>query len=73
MMGLAALTLVMRLVESAWFVLPGVSGLNLWEAPLILAASLAMFGFGWVGAIALRPHAGEWNESGWGRQPRSAP
>jgi len=34
---------------------------------------IAMFGFGWVGAIALRPHAGEWNESGWGRQPRSAP
>lgn len=73
MMGLAALTLMMRLVESAWFVLPGLAGLSLWAAPLILAASLAMFGFGCVGAIALRPRAVDWNESGWGRQPRSAP
>ena len=64
----------MRLVENAWFVLPGIARIDWTVAPLILAASLAMFGFGWVGRHAsLRPRAGEWNESGWGRQPRSAP
>ena len=73
MMGLAAMTLVMRLVENAWFVLPGIARIDWIVAPLILAASLAMFGFGWAAAIVLRPRAGEWTESGWGRQPRSAP
>jgi hypothetical protein len=73
MIGLAALTLLMRLVENAWLVLPGIAGLTWAVAPLILAASLAMLGFGWVGAIALQQRTTGWNESGWARQTRSAP
>jgi hypothetical protein len=73
MMGVAALTLLMRLADNAWLVLPGIAGLTWAVAPLILAASAAMLGFGWVGAAALRPRAGAWNESGWARQTRSAP
>lgn len=65
MMGLAALTLIMRLVENAWLVLPGVGGLRWPVALLILAASLAMLGFGWIGAIALGSRATELNASGW--------
>lgn len=72
MMGVAALTLLMRLADNAWLVLPGIAGLTWAVAPLILAASAAMLGFGWVGAAALRPRAGAWNESGWARQTRSA-
>src|SRR5579884_1117538 len=55
MMALAGLTLLMRLVENAWFVLPGINGLTWAVAPLILAASMAMLGCGWLGAVALRP------------------
>jgi hypothetical protein len=62
MMGLAALTLVMRLVEQAWLVLPGIIGIGWPVAPLILAASLAMLGFGWFGAVALRRHEDSWSE-----------
>jgi hypothetical protein len=72
MMGLAALTLIMRLVENAWMVLPGMAGVSWAVAPLILAASIAMLGFGWVGAVALRPRTTDWNESGWAHQTRSA-
>ena len=72
MMALAILTLAMRLVESAWFVLPGIAGVGWAVVPLILAASMAMFGFGWAGAVALRrPEAG-WNETEWVRETRSA-
>jgi len=73
MIALAALTLLMRLVESIWFVLPGIDRIHWVVAPLILTASLAMFGFGWVAAVALQSRAADWDESGWGRQPRSAP
>lgn len=72
MIGLAALTLLMRLIENAWLVLPGLPGLTWTVAPLILVASMAMFGFGWIGAVALRARTIEWNESGW-VQTRSAP
>jgi hypothetical protein len=72
MILLAALTLAMRLVENAWFVLPGMHGIGWAVAPLIVAASLAMHGFGWIGAAALkRPDKG-WNESEGGRATRSA-
>jgi hypothetical protein len=72
MMALATLTLAMRLVESAWFVLPGIAGVGWAVVPLILAASMAMFGFGWAGAVALRrPEAG-WNETEWVRETRNA-
>jgi hypothetical protein len=43
----------MRLVEQAWLVLPGIGGLSWSVAPLMLAASLAMLGFGWAGAAWL--------------------
>jgi hypothetical protein len=72
MMGLAALTLLMRLVENAWLVLPGMSGLTWAVAPLVVAASLAMLGFGWVSAVARMPRTSDWNQSGWARQTRSA-
>ena len=71
MMGLAALTLVMRLVEQAWFVLPGLPGLGWAVAPLILAASLAMLGFGWFGAVVLKRHENLWNEREWVGKARS--
>jgi hypothetical protein len=65
MMLLAGLTLAMRLVENAWFVLPGMHSVGWAVTPLILAASLAMLGLGWFGAAALkRPDTG-WNESDW--------
>ena len=73
MMGLAALTLLMRLIENAWLVLPGIPGLTWAVLPLILAASVAMLGLGWVTAAALRPRTTEWNERGWAHQTRSAP
>jgi len=41
----------MRLVEQAWLVLPGMPGLTWAVAPLILAASLAMLGIGWLAAV----------------------
>jgi len=53
MIVLAVLTLVMRLVEQAWLVLPGMPGLTWAVAPLILAASLAMLGIGWLAAVRL--------------------
>lgn len=71
MMALAALTLVMRLVENAWLVLPGLPPIGWPVAPLIVAASLAMLGFGWVGAIALKRPEGDWTESEWVGKPRS--
>jgi hypothetical protein len=71
MIVLAALTLLMRLVESAWFVLPGLPGLTWAVAPLMLATSFAMLGFGWVVAVALQRRGGAWAGSGWA-QTRSA-
>ena len=71
MMALAALTLVMRLVEQAWLVLPGLPGVGWPVAPLIVAASLAMLGFGWVGAIALKRPEESWAESEWVGKARS--
>jgi hypothetical protein len=68
MIVLAVLTLVMRVVEQAWLVLPGLPGLGWGVAPLILAASLAMLGFGWVGAVELQRR-----ESGRARELRSMP
>jgi hypothetical protein len=72
MIALAALTLVMRLNENAWFVLPGIAGVSWTVVPMILAASVAMLGFGWVGAVALRRPDSGWNESEWVRETRSA-
>lgn len=60
MIVLALVTLLMRLVEQAWLVLPGLPGLSWAVAPLILAASLAMLGFGWVGAVALSRRERAW-------------
>jgi hypothetical protein len=71
MIVLAAMTLLMRLLESAWLVLPGLPRMSWAIAPLILAASLAMLGFGWVVAVALQRRSGWWGESGWA-QTRSA-
>jgi len=71
MMALASLTLVMRLIENAWMVLPGIRGVDWTVAPLILAASLAMLGFGWVAAIALQRK--QWIGSGWMPRTRSVP
>jgi hypothetical protein len=71
MMALAALTLLMRLVEQAWFVLPGLKAIGWPVVPLIIAASVAMLGFGWAGAVAAHRKDHEWNEAGWGRQTRS--
>jgi hypothetical protein len=50
----------MRLVEQAWLVLPGLPGLGWAVAPLILAVSLAMLGFGWVGVIAVARRERAW-------------
>jgi hypothetical protein len=71
MMALAGLTLVMRVVEQAWLVLPGLPDVRWPVAPLILAASLAMLGFGWVGAVALNRPEESWAESEWVGKPRS--
>jgi hypothetical protein len=71
MMALAALTLVMRLVEQAWLVLPGMKGIGWPVVPLMVAASLAMLGFGWFGAVALRRHEELWSEPEWVGKARS--
>jgi hypothetical protein len=71
MMALAGLTIVMRLIEQSWFVLPGIEGIGWAVAPLILAASLAMLGFGWVTAVALRRREEAWNEPEWVGKARS--
>jgi hypothetical protein len=71
MIVLALLTLTMRLVEQAWLVLPGMSGIGWVVAPLLLAASLAMLGFGWVGAEALRRPEEAWSETEWVGNARS--
>ena len=71
MMALAALTLAMRVVENAWLVLPGLRGLGWPVALLIVAASMAMLGFGWVGAVALKRPAESWAESEWVGKARS--
>ena len=71
MIVLAAMTLVMRVVEQAWLVLPGLRGIGWPVAPLILAASLAMLGFGWVTAMALERPQEAWNETEWVGKARS--
>jgi hypothetical protein len=71
MIVLAAMTLVMRVVENAWLVLPGLPGVGWPIAPLILAASLAMLGFGWVTATALKQPRDAWNETEWVGKARS--
>jgi len=40
-------------------------------APLMVAASLAMLGFGWIGAVALKRPEGSWSESEWVGKARS--
>lgn len=72
MIGLAAMTIVMRVVENAWLVLPGLAGIGWAVAPLLLAASAAMLGFGWAGAEMIRHRRGNWIESGWAPELRSA-
>jgi hypothetical protein len=59
MIVLAAMTLFMRVAEQAWLVLPGMPHLGWAVAPLMLAASLAMLGFGWVGAVGLQRRGSE--------------
>jgi hypothetical protein len=71
MMALAGVTVVMRLVENAWLVLPGLPDIDWSVAPLIVAASLAMLGFGWLAATALKKPEGEWSESEWVGKARS--
>jgi hypothetical protein len=68
MIVLALLTLLMRVIEQAWLVLPGMPGLSWAVVPLILAASLAMLGFGWLAAVRPESRA---NDSG--REWRSMP
>jgi hypothetical protein len=68
MMALAGLTLVMRLVENAWMVLPGMAALGWAVAPLIVSASLAMLGLGIAGANWL----GRRNGRAWTEETRSA-
>jgi hypothetical protein len=71
MMALAAMTLLMRLAEQAWLVLPGLPQVGWAVAPLMLAASIAMLGFGWAGTLALRRPQGSWGESEWVGKARS--
>jgi hypothetical protein len=71
MMALAGLTIVMRLIEQAWLVLPGMRGIGWPVAPLMLAASLAMLGFGWAGAMKLRRREDLWKEPDWLGKARS--
>jgi len=61
MIVLALVTLLMRVVEQAWLVLPGMTGLGWAVAPLIVAASVAMIGFGWFGAAELGRRERAWN------------
>jgi hypothetical protein len=61
MIVLALVTLLMRVVEQAWLVLPGMKGLGWAVAPLILAASVTMVGFGWFGAAELGRRERAWN------------
>jgi hypothetical protein len=71
MMAIAALTLLMRLAESSWLVLPGSKSVGWWVVPLIGCASAAMLGLGWAAAGALHERMGGWS-SGQGREARSA-
>ena len=71
MIVLAAMTLIMRLVEQAWLVLPGMRGIGWAIMPLMLAASLAMLGFGWLGANALTRRGNQWDEAEWVGKARS--
>jgi hypothetical protein len=71
MMALAGLTIVMRVIEQAWLVLPGIDRIGWPVVPLILAASLAMLGFGWAGAVALVRREYSWSESDWLPKSRS--
>jgi hypothetical protein len=69
MLALAGLTIVMRLVEQAWLALPGMAGIGWAVAPLILAASVAIIGFGWATAVRRKEEA--WNEPEWVGKARS--
>ena len=71
MIVLAALTLVLRVVEQSWLVLPGMTAVGWPVAPLMVAASLAMLGFGWAAAMMLRRPEGDWSESEWVGKARS--
>ena len=72
MIVLAAMTLIMRLVEQAWLILPGMRGIGWAIAPLIFAASLAMLGIGWVGMTAVARRDKQWDEPEWVGKARSA-
>jgi len=72
MIVLAAMTLIMRLVEQAWLILPGMRGIGWAIAPLIFAASLAMLGFGWLGMTAFARRDDRWDEPEWVGKARSA-
>lgn len=61
MIVLALVTLLMRVVEQAWLILPGMNGLGWAVAPLILAASVAMIGIGWFGAAEIGRRERAWN------------
>ena len=69
MIGLAGLTLAMRVVEQTWLLLPGMHGIGWAAAPLILASAVAMLGFGWATAFIRRP-SGTWSEPEWTATPR---
>jgi hypothetical protein len=71
MMMMAGLTLVMRVLEQVWLVLPGMDRIGWVVAPLILAASMAMLGLGSFAAITLRRSRGSWGESEWVGKARS--
>lgn len=73
MIGLAGLTLLMRLAENVWLVLPGMVRITWPVAPLIVAASMAMLGFGGIAARVMHQRTGELVESGWALQRRSVP
>lgn len=63
--ALAPLTLVTRLVEQAVLVLSGMPWIGWPVTPLVAAASLTMFGTGWVGTLSVRGREDLWGEPEW--------
>ena len=54
MRAVAAIILLAAPLQQAWMILPGLEQIGWATLPLILAASLAMLGLGWLAADALR-------------------